>query len=150
MVDKKIYALISAANEMTSADSLGPAQVKLYGMTCDLIGTGTQRRLQAIKESYRINDPIIRLTVVGDLIGGVPGISNRLDSEALTVLASSDREELWDYLCQSAHIFARYVSRAELRRSLVTAWRKAKGVAKENLEYTLRRQGFGKVFSQWM
>lgn len=151
-VVRQIAALISAANEISGDGFLphDPAWVRLNEMTFEFEGAGAPARLLAIMESYNINDVNVRLTVVLDLIAGSLHPEQRLDSEALTVLAASGRAELLECLCLSAHVFATHVPRTELRQALVTAWREADGVMKENLEYVLRREGFTKMRSMWI
>lgn len=126
-----------------------PGQV-LGGFIVDTIcRMGVPARLYAIKESKGM-DSFIRIGIVANLTVGGLRDQEQSHGPVLVLLSESSNPDDWDCLCELSHIFEGKVSRADLRGALVKVWRKADGVLKENIAYTLRRRGFARIGPWWL
>lgn len=115
---------------------------------------GAEARLAAVAESFRIESAFDQHNVVAQLVRGESARSG-LQGEVLRLLADSDRPECWALLAEIPQVFekgVRYagVPRKDFKDAYIAAWRKASGATKQNLEETLKRRGFKKLFGIWL
>jgi hypothetical protein len=144
--------IVELANASTLPDGMtdDAMQIKCLEATLGLCRDGLQARLAALDESLRIKDMFARHRVVGDIVSGRAIDAEGIEREAIWHMANSCRSEHWDLLAELAIVFERSVTRGEFKSALVTAWKKAGGVTKENLAYSLRRRGFNHFFGVWI
>jgi hypothetical protein len=107
----------------------------------DMCASGNTARLEAIRSAHRIENIMVRMSLVADLITGHDGTFGCLHREALDLLADSNHTEDWQCLSELVHIFDDRVSRPLLCSALRRAQAKATGTLKDNLRYDLSRRG---------
>ena len=132
-------------------------QAEIPAAVLQLCKCGVPGRLAAVEQSYRITDALSQHNVVAQVIRGDPARrpEDAIHSEALWLLANSSRQEHWDLLAEIAIVFDKGVfyegvPRRELKRALAAAWRKASGATRLNLEESLTRRDFRRMFGVWI
>jgi hypothetical protein len=147
-------AVLEALVEKMKDSSLHKVHRALGGFILDTIcEMGVPARLFAIKGSHGM-DAFTRIGLVAHLtVGAALGslsAQEPIHGPVSVLLSESPNPSDWECLCELSHIFAGKVPRGDLRRALVKVWRKADGVLKKDIAYTLRRRGFVRLGSWWL
>jgi len=144
---------IQAANQFAEThgtDQEDSLRADLIAAEQLVYNAGPSTRLNALLRCKEIQDAFTRICWAPHLVCGEPDRREGIETDALHSLSESDQESDWELLVHIAGALSRGAPRPNLRRALVTASRKAQGVLRRDLEYTLRRNGFRRVLGIWI
>lgn len=146
-IDRVIELANASVRSERSMDD--PMQLECRKETMKLCEEGIDVRLAALDECHRIKDIMTQQFVIGEIVTGGPMPGEGIEREAIWHLANSSMSEHWNLLTELAIVFERSLAKNEFKDAFVIAWKKAEGVTKEDLAYTLRRYGFKCLFGFW-
>jgi hypothetical protein len=139
--------LINRANN--HGDETFDYGIEKIGRTLDIINLGPSAVLEAVLQSYRIDSPFNRVSLIGELLHHSFNLGSDLYYAALVELSKSDKAQHWEILSAFNKMFREHVKPHQMKQPLARVYNKCTGIRRQDIGYTLKRLGYVNLLGHW-